>query len=622
MAVMHPAHLGEMEKPTAGETKVFHFLKEAARPHQDYLCWYRPLLGTAGLEPDFVLFGKSLGLLVLEVKDWVLNQILGADPIQFRLRKRGEESVEPNPDRQAKGYVNILLGKLRSVPGASSALSVAGRVKVPIGRMVVFPNIGRHEYLLSGLQEIIPSERVMFREDLDYAGGIACNGSGHKFRERLLAAMPPRPFAGLPFGDLAKLAALIWPEIQICLPNRAGISMAQFRREVMVLDEQQARVARHLKRGHRLIKGPPGSGKTLVLVHRCCLLRKYDAKVQRVLFVCYNIALVSYLKRLLQEAGLGIGPEGIEVCHFYELCSWILKEPVKYDDPDSAYYDLVVQCALGEARNGTSFPKFDAVFVDEGQDFSSDMLRLMVEVLRPGGDLVIALDSYQDLYRRRDSWHSLGIEIRGRSLYLPKVYRSTAEIFKFSQQVIGIQGKQTRNPALFSEEIGFSGPLPELRRCRNLEDLINFLIDDVGKNIAQGEYAKSEIAIIYDDKQYTSEGFGYDARDLPRMILAKMEGAGIPTKWVSQDVRSKEMFDITTDRVSLVSIHSAKGLEFDLVYLVGLDRISPSPETTDILLRLLYVAITRAKHRLVTPYFQEGDLITRMLRCQGIESRT
>ena len=79
---------------------------------------------------------------------------------------------------------------------------------------------------------------------------------------------------------------------------------------------------------------------------------------------------------------------------------------------------------------------------------------------------------------------------------------------------------------------------------------------------------------------------------------------------------------LTTDRVSLVSIHSAKGLEFDLVYLVGLDRISPSPETTDILLRLLYVAITRAKHRLVTPYFQEGDLITRMLRCQGIESRT
>ncbi|MFZ2088112.1 MAG: hypothetical protein WAU47_06020 [Desulfobaccales bacterium] len=38
---------------------------------------------------------------------------------------------------------------------------------------------------------------------------------------------------------------------------------------------------------------------------------------------------------------------------------------------------------------------------------------------------------------------------------------------------------------------------------------------------------------------------------------------------MSQDLRAKEMFDITTDRVSLISIHSAKGLDFDLVYPGG-----------------------------------------------------
>jgi len=608
VAIMQPANLDEIEKPTTGEVRVFQFLREVARPHQDYLCWYRPLLGTEGREPDFILFGQSLGLLIFEVKDWVLHQIIEAGPTRFLLRKRGEESLEQNPDRQAKSYVNILLEKLRSVPGLSSA---RGEVKVPIGRMVVFPHIGRQEYLDSGLQETIPVERVLFREDLDFSGEIACNGAGQKFRDRVLAAMP-FPFTGLPYGAVAKLAAIIWPEIKICLPKREGTGIAQFQREVMVLDEQQCRVARHLKRGHRLIKGPPGSGKTLVLVYRCCLLRKFDPKVKRVLFVCYNIALVSYLKRLLQEKGLGVGPEGVEVFHFYELCSWILKEPVKYDESDSAYYELVVQCALEEAKKSTRFPKYDAVFVDEGQDFSSDMLRIIVEILHPGGDLVIALDNYQDLYRRRDSWRSLGIEIRGRSLHLERVYRGTAEIFKFSQQFIGIPNKQGVKQTLFPEGTAVSGTLPELHCCRNLEDLINFMIDDIGKKLLQGEYKKSEVAIIYDDKQYTAEGFRYDARDLPRMILARMEAASIITNWVSQDVRSKEMFDITTDRVSLLSIHSSKGLDFDLVYLIGADNIIPSEETRSYLSRLLYVALTRAKHRLVIPYVQETEFIVRM----------
>ena len=44
---------------------------------------------------------------------------------------------------------------------------------------------------------------------------------------------------------------------------------------------------------------------------------------------------------------------------------------------------------------------FDAMLVDEGQDFDSAMLKILLSVLNPGGDLVIGLDSYQDLYRRR-----------------------------------------------------------------------------------------------------------------------------------------------------------------------------------------------------------------------------
>jgi superfamily I DNA/RNA helicase len=72
------------------------------------------------------------------------------------------------------------------------------------------------------------------------------------------------------------------------------------------------------------------------------------------------------------------------------------------------------------------------------------------------------------------------------------------------------------------------------------------------------------------------------------------------------------MFDITTDRESLISIHSAKGLDFDLVNLMGVDRIQPKDDTRNYLTHLLYVAVTKAKHRLVIPYKDESEFISKM----------
>ena len=98
-------------------------------------------------------------------------------------------------------------------------------------------------------------------------------------------------------------------------------------------------------------------------------------------------------------------------------------------------------------------------------------------------------------------------------------------------------------------------------------------------------------------------------------ILKKLEIDGIPVKWVSQDAKTKETFDVTTDKVSLISIHSSKGLDFDLVYLIGVDHISLSESIRKDLITLVYVAMTRAKHRLVIPYVHESALIRKMYDC-------
>lgn len=616
MAEMHPDHIEGYENATDGEKRVFRFIREAARPHKDFVCWYEPSVGKSGKEPDFVLFGKKIGLLVLEVKDWSARQIISYDPHQFTVRVSGKKEKKTNPDRQAKGYVHTLQERLCEVPEFLSDLpTYQGRLAIPIGRMVVFPNISREEYADSRFKWFVESARCLLKEDLDPAGEILCDTSGRTFRDRFSNALPFR-FRGLSQKGMDRLHFSLWPEWKIDLPPRLGSGKTRFQKEVLALDELQRRTALHLGPGNRIIKGPPGSGKTLVLVHRCCHLSRYNPRAHRILLVCYNIALVGYLKRLIQEKGLGIGTSGIEVCHFFELCARILGEPVHYENEDSEYYDLVIQETYEKLLNKQSrLDRFDAILVDEGQDFDGEMVKILLNLLAPEGHLVISLDSYQDLYRRKPSWKSLGIQAGGRTRHLRKVYRSTFEIFDFTQRFIGESPIPDKQLALLPDDFAFHGGFPELRQFQNRDEIERFIVDDLKRSLTDDGYKKSEIAVIYDDKVYGPSRFAYDNRALPMRLLRKLETSGIPAAWVSQDVRAKEMYDITTDRVSLISIHSSKGLDFDLVYLVAVDHIRPTAATRDALLSLVYVAMTRAKYRLVIPYVEETELISRMKHC-------
>ena len=616
MAQMHPDHIEGYAEATEGEKRVFRLLKEAARPHKDFTCWYQPPIGSSGKEPDFVLFGKKLGLLVLEVKDWTAGQIISFNPHQFTIRISGKDKKKANPDKQAKGYVNTLKERLEAFPEfLSDHPKYKGNLKIPIGRMVVFPNISRDEYSESRFKWFIEYERSLLKDDLDPAGEILCDTSGQRFYERISKVFP-FPFKGLTQKETDKLGFILWPEAKIDLPPRLGMGKTRFQKEVLALDEAQARLALRLGSGHQIIKGPPGSGKTLVLVHRCRHLSKYNPKVKKILLACYNIALVGYLKRLLQEKGLGIGPGGIEVYHFYELCARILGEDVHFENEESEYYDLVTQETLERVLEGRSQAgPFDAVLVDEGQDFDGDMLKILFNLLRPGGDLVISLDVYQDLYRRRASWKSLGIKASGRTHHLKRVYRNTVEIFNVTQRFIGVTPRTEKELALLPCDFAFHGDLPELRRFLNPEEIESFLADDLKRCIEEDGYKRSEIAVIYDDKVYGPSRFAYDNRSLPMRIVKKLETSGIPAFWVSQDVRSKEMYDITTDRVSLISIHSSKGLDFDLVYLVGIDHIRRTEDTKEALIAIIYVAMTRAKYRLVIPYVEETEIIKLIKKC-------
>ena len=71
-----------------------------ARPDKNFIAWYEPTIGNSGSEPDFILYGNSLGLRVLEVKDWEMDQIGEVTPHAFKFwtgdKKEGVTRTDEN----------------------------------------------------------------------------------------------------------------------------------------------------------------------------------------------------------------------------------------------------------------------------------------------------------------------------------------------------------------------------------------------------------------------------------------------------------------------------------------------------------------------------------------------
>jgi DNA helicase IV len=93
-------------------------------------------------------------------------------------------------------------------------------------------------------------------------------------------------------------------------------------------------------------------------------LKRYNPAIGNILFLCYNVSLVNYIKRLLAEKGVSLGPGGVEVHHFFELFAKILGEEIHYEKEEADYYDLVVEETLARLRDNPV--TYDAALVDEG----------------------------------------------------------------------------------------------------------------------------------------------------------------------------------------------------------------------------------------------------------------
>ncbi|MHC5779924.1 UvrD-helicase domain-containing protein, partial [Nostoc sp.] len=175
------------------------------------------------------------------------------------------------------------------------------------------------------------------------------------------------------------------------------------------LDQEQNRAKNFSTRGHALVRGVAGSGKSLVLTNRVQQLIAED--FDNILILSYNRFMNVWLKSKLREKGT---VKNIECLTFHK---WSYRFGYSYElDKDDEARKSVIELAK---KSGI---EYQAILVDEAQDFYDEWFQAVLAVLNQDtNSLFFVYDNTQSVYgqshrRRSDwSWKKLGIDIVGRA---------------------------------------------------------------------------------------------------------------------------------------------------------------------------------------------------------------
>jgi superfamily I DNA/RNA helicase len=246
-------------------------------------------------------------------------------------------------------------------------------------------------------------------------------------------------------------------------------------------------------------------------------------------------------------------------------------------------------------------PPFDFIVVDEAQDVSVAQLKFLAAlggqagVPKPNG-LFFAGDLGQRIFQLPFSWKSLGVDVRGRAGTLTVNYRTSHQIRSRADRLLGPEvsdvdeNVETRNGTISV----FNGQQPSIRTFESEAKEIAAVGDWLKANRRDGVRA-AEMAVFVRSKA-----------EIDRACMA-VKAAGLEFCVLDDKVRPEEA------KVSICSMHLAKGLEFRAVVVMACDdevvplqsRIQDIADNADLKevydteRHLLYVACTRARDRLL-----------------------
>lgn len=361
-------------------------------------------------EADFTLLFPDSGVLAVEVKGGGVS-FDATTGVWQSVDKHGVKHVIKDPFKQASRERHALLDQI--VGHANWRQWSGGRLT--IGHAVMLPDIVDPTLLLA------PDRKLdILGTNSDIQDIVRWTGQAmrfwHEANNGVLGAKGVRIIE-----DILCKSILVRPVL------RATIDDAEQQR--LRLTANQAKIFRVIGgRRKAVISGGAGTGKTLLAVEKARMLAQDGL---RVMLLCYNRPLADSLAHCVRDL------PSILALTYHQLCDRrirqsqlvgrdVLSEAVAAypGTTDKARFDVQMPYALALSAEVVD-ERFDAVIVDEAQDFS-DEYWLGVEMLLEDerkGHLYIFTDENQALYPRRGR-----LPVPDEPFYLTNNCRNTAPI--------------------------------------------------------------------------------------------------------------------------------------------------------------------------------------------------
>ncbi|MDE0604810.1 MAG: ATP-binding domain-containing protein [bacterium] len=518
-----------------------------------------------GSIPCLIVFDPAAGVLVLETPS------LRSPSAAKRGRFRKQRPVDLDQAQKAIiARVNGLQHKIKSLF---------------VARALALPDVGRNQPLTLADDKTPRLYSEDFHEDTLLTA----------IRQIVGGQRPPLDNQGQ-----ARVRAAINSKIVIGRQGQMFHAAPQTNEEMIrVLDLAQERLAEHLGPGYRLIRGVAGSGKTLVLTHRARYVGENMPR-WRILLVCFNVALAQALKAELENV------KNVTVSNVDSLANQVIRQAGRTPtEGGGEAFEIRRKEAIAAASILPSAKKYDMVLVDEAQDLGNSGLNLSWamgkhEVATEQRHFVIALDSAQNVYRRKMDWNPPGLTARGRSTILRENYRNTRETLDFALgAIVGIgqssagQGSPDDLDTLVMPEAALRrGKPPDFLECPDLEAETETLTKTAAELLRNGA-SPDDIVILS------------GSRELRINLQQTLRAKRIPALDAQQE---RDQVASMRGRVRVATLQLLKGLEYPHVLIGGVNHIWASDDEDETRQRLLYVAMTRATETLTVTHSGDGPM--------------
>jgi len=445
--------------------------------------------------------------------------------------KRDDTHPIKDPGKQARMSALTILSKLKK------HRRFARGFPAPIGHCVIFPDVSFNEETPG-----MPREIIIDATAFDDIGAALDRVLG--LWQRKYPMLP-----GLELRDAQAAMEVLDPAFDIV--RKLSWDIRDEKTVFLRLTEEQKRLLDFLgERKRAYVSGRAGSGKTVLAIEKA---RREAALGNKTLYLCFNDPLAVYAARELE----GTGAEAHTFHHFIRMkaeeagLTWPRK-----GEADAGFFRTGAIELFIEAQS-TVDVNYDALVLDEGQDFKDEWWIVVDAITEGGGSRTVFFDRDQQVYGE------VAECLKGEECFpLERNCRSTVAINSFARQLIG------DDPAPGAV---VDGEPPTVER-----------FDDPTKQVGRIQQLLHQLVV----------GEGLDERQVVILGTHRKRKSCLAGEGRLGNFRVIKLGDDNgPNRIVYSTIHRFKGLEADVVILLDVDFNAIDPH-------LYYVGATRAKHRL------------------------